>query len=413
MKKLITLSALCLSIIIARAQQTTESKDFKIYSISVNNQMQKFSQDKNYAAASNLIKEWIAKFDKESPEVKKDFAGNLGGMYYNLVCYDALQGKKADAITEFQKAVTLGYTDYQHILVDTDLDGLRKDKQFIAIMQDLKEKKDFGYILQNSGPYNLKEKTTALPAFTYEDANSPNLVSLKNRFNLDSVSGNGDEISKVKNLLHWTHNAVRHDGNSGNPKSKNAIDLIAVCKKENRGVNCRMMATILRDVYQSEGFKTRIVTCMPKDTADFDCHVITVVWLNTLNKWVWMDPTFNAYVSDDKGNLLNIEEVRNRLVNGGALVLNEDANWNNKNKQTKAFYLDNYMSKNLYWLECSAKSAWDVETRKPGMQTIEYLNLYPGTYSTIHQPVKKDGDMIEYATNNPAYFWQKPTDLNQ
>lgn len=413
MKKLIILSALCLSIIISRAQQTTESKTFENYFVSMDNQRQQFSHDKNYPAAANLVKEWIAKFDKESPAVKKDFAGNLGGMYYNLACYDALQGKKADAIAEFQKAVTLGYTDYQHILVDIDLDGLRKDKQFKAIMQDLKEKKDYGYIIRKSGSYNLKEKTTALPAFTYEDASSPNLVNLKNQFNLDSVSGNGDEFSKVKKLLYWTHNAVRHDGNSGNPKSKNAIDLIAVCKKEGRGVNCRMMATILRDVYQAEGFKTRIVTCMPKDTADFDCHVITVVWLNTLNKWVWMDPTFNAYVSDDKGNLLSIEEVRNRLVNGGALVLNEDANWNNKNKQTKAYYLDNYMSKNLYWLQCSAKSAWDVETRKPGMQTIEYLNLYPGTYSTIHQPVKKDGDMIEYATNNPVYFWQKPTDLNQ
>jgi hypothetical protein len=30
-----------------------------------------------------------------------------------------------------------------------------------------------------------------------------------------------------------------------------------------------------------------------------------------------MDPTFNAYVSDTKGNLLNIEEVRAMLIDGG------------------------------------------------------------------------------------------------
>jgi len=223
----------------------------------------------------------------------------------------------------------LGYADYQHVLVDTDLDGLRNYKPFKTALLSLRKKGDYGYVIQNSGPYNDKEKLP-LPTFIYQSTASPELATFKKQFNLDSVSGHGDEISRIKNLLYWTHNIVRHDGNSANPKSKNAVDLITVCQKENRGLNCRMMATILKDAYQAEGFKARVITCMPKDTADNDCHVITVVWAESLNKWVWMDPTFNAYVSDDKGNLLNIEEVRNRLVNGGPLVLNPDANWNNK-----------------------------------------------------------------------------------
>ena len=60
------------------------------------------------------------------------------------------------------------------------------------------------------------------------------------------------------------------------------------------------MATILKDAYQAMGYPARTVTCMPKDTADFDCHVITVVWSKQQQKWIWMDPTFNAYVSDEK-----------------------------------------------------------------------------------------------------------------
>ena len=47
-------------------------------------------------------------------------------------------------------------------------------------------------------------------------------------FNLDSA-GSGDELSKIRNLMHWVHNAVRHDGSSSNPTSRNAIDLIEVC----------------------------------------------------------------------------------------------------------------------------------------------------------------------------------------
>lgn len=123
-----------------------------------------------------------------------------------------------------------------------------------------------------------------------------------------------------------------------------------------------------------------------------------------------MDPTFNAYVTDGAGKLLNIEEVRQRLVGGkyNDLVVNDDANWNNKNKETKAQYLGYYMSKNLYWLQCSSKSEWDVETRKPGMEKIEYIDLYPGTFRSVHKLVKTMGDTKEYATNNPDYFWQKP-----
>ena len=48
-----------------------------------------------------------------------------------------------------------------------------------------------------------------------------------------------------------------------------------------------------------------------------------------------MDPTFNAYVKDEHGNLLSIAEVRERLITDQPLYLNEDANWNNKSKQTK------------------------------------------------------------------------------
>jgi hypothetical protein len=288
------------------------------------------------------------------------------------------------------------------------MEGLRGNKRFLDDVQKLREKRDYSYIIQNSGPYK-NVAVANLPGFTYQSASAPELVTLKNKFKLDSVAGNGDEISRMKKLLYWVHNEVRHDGNSNNPSSKNAVDLIAVCQKENRGVNCRMMSTILRDVYQSEGIPTRIVTCLPKDSTDRDCHVITVAWAKSLNKWLWMDPTFNAYVTDAKGNLLNIEEVRQRLVAGGDdLVLNNDANWNNKSKQTKAYYLGYYMSKNLFWLQCSSKSQWDIETQKAGTANVDYINLYPGSFNSIHKNVKASGDRVQYAINNPDYFWQKP-----
>lgn len=96
-----------------------------------------------------------------------------------------------------------------------------------------------------------------------------------------------------------------------------------------------MMATILNECYLSLGFKSRYITCMPKETEFDDCHVINMVYSNDLKRWIWVDPTFDVYVMDEKGELLGLKEVRERLTNGKMLILNPEANWNRENSQTK------------------------------------------------------------------------------
>lgn len=397
---------ICTTIAFAQTNVTTVN-DFKDYTIKLENDRRAASAKKDYATAAGLMSQWVDQYEKSTVEIKKEYKPYYPGMYYNLACYENLQGKKLAALNALDKAVAMGYSNYANTLVDTDLASLHQEKRFKTALQTLRERGDMNYILQKSAPYK-NEQVKDLPAFSYQPTDAAELVKFKKDFNLDSVAGNGDEISKIKNLLHWVHNVVRHDGGSDNPALKNGKDLIAICKKDNRGINCRMMATILKDAYQAEGFKARVVTCMPKDTTDFDCHVINVVWSNTLNKWVWMDPTFNAYVSDAKGNLLSIQEVRERLKTGADLTLNEDANWNNKEKQTKEHYLDYYMSKNLYWIQCAVNSTWDLETYKKDGPVTAYINLYPGTFNTIHQSKKVSKGSVTYAISNPEYFWQKP-----
>jgi len=409
MRKTFLLAMLCACCCLAKAQTSQTEHAFSAYSTAMNKKLSEASQRKDRKQLLTLINEWFEAYEKEPAAVQKNFKSYLPNMYYNLACYQALENLGELAITSFQKAVDAGYVNYAHALKDSDLDGLRTNKHFIAALQQMRLKGDYTYILKTAGDYRTKAYPTTLPPFTYQKASATALVNFRNKFNLDSITGKGDEISKIKNLLYWVHNLIRHDGNSSNPRSKNAIDLIEVCQKENRGVNCRMLATVLKDAYLAMGFESRAITCMPKDTADFDCHVINIVWSKSLNKWLWMDPTNNAFVSDDKGNLLSTEEVRQRLVNDQPLVLNENANWNNKQKQTKAQYLDYYMSKNLYWLQCTVKSEWNLETQEEGKPIVEYINLYPGAYSTIgNQAKEQTKSLTMYATGNAAYFWKKP-----
>ncbi len=264
--------------------------------------------------------------------------------------------------------------------------------------------------LKNAKEYDYSDQRP-IPEWSYMSADNPDLKQLKKEYKLDSIAGNGDEISKIMNLMYWLHDLVPHDGNSSNPSPRNAMNIIKVCKEQNRGVNCRMLATVLNECYLAMGIRSRFITCMPKELEFDDCHVINAVYSNDLGKWIWIDPSFAAYVKDENGVLLGIQEVRERLIDGRPLVLNEDANWNHKEKQTKEYYLDTYMAKNLYRLECSPESKYNMETRTGSTEAV-YVQLLPldALNQSPQKDVKKQGETtwINYKTNNPDLFWVKP-----
>jgi len=316
-------------------------------------------------------------------------------------------------ISEVGQVVTF-YTDIDSISVrvneKTNFDFIillnKKDSAYTKV----KYKEPYLTTLKKAKKYSLNQ-SRELPKFTYQDSSDVNLKRIRKDFNLDSIAGKGNEVSKLLNMMHWVHNIVRHDGGSSNPTLKNAIDLVNVCQVENRGVNCRMMAVILNECYLSMGYKSRMITCMPKPLKFNDCHVINSVYSKQLNKWIWLDPTFDAYVMNEKGELLGLQEVRNRLTNDQPLILNPEANWNRQNSQTKENYLYNYMAKNLYRLETPIHSTYNYETKEKG-KTVEYMQLLP--LDGINQEPKikisesEKSKMVykTYITNNPNLFWE-------
>jgi hypothetical protein len=270
-------------------------------------------------------------------------------------------------------------------------------------------------ILKGASKYNINDNR-ALPEFTYESSNDPQLVALRKKFKLDSVAGFGNEISRLINLLHWVHNNIHHDGqHESGIYNKNANDIIDVSRKTQIGVSCGELASVLNDCYLAMGWHSRKVYCFPKDSLgnDPDSHVINIVYCASQKKWLWVDPTNDAYVMDEKGNLLSIEEVRERLINNRQLIVNPDANWNHRSSTEKPFYLEFYMAKNLYQLYCPARSEYDYESQGKH-DTIAYIHLLPLDYSKQKPDQSKrfseylKMNVIDYRTNNAALFWKSP-----
>lgn len=260
-------------------------------------------------------------------------------------------------------------------------------------------------ILKESAPYAEAFSDTLI--WSYASPSDSILTAARVRFNLDSIAGSGDDWSKIKNLTYWIHEVIRHDGSRPDrPTAPYELgNIIEYAQKDSAGANCRMMAIALNQALLAEGIPARFLTCQSKayDT-DSDCHVINVAWSKELGKWVWCDPTFAAFVTDPDGTPLHPGEVRERLINGEELVLNEDANWNHENLQTKEDYLENYMAKNLYLISAYNVSRPLTEGPEANFEGVEQITLEPLGFGMR---------WTNHPTSDAASFWQPPVNTKK
>lgn len=316
---------------------------------------------------------------------------------YDKACILALTGKKKQALAALEQSVNDGYKDYVNMLNDNDLASLRKDKKFQTLLVVVAGRSSLG-VLRKSAPYGKEEGKE--PPFSYQSPESKTLRMVREYFNLDSVAGTGDELSKIINLLHFAHDNMEHDGAHRAFVEMDAIDLYNYCKATGRGINCRQLAISLCEMYLAMGMPARYVTCMPADPRDTECHVINSVWSSQLGKWLYIDPTMDAWVMDENGTMLSIAEVRQRLIDGSPLVLCETANWNHEIPQTKEHYLEQYMAKNLYYFDCIKASRFNPESDYRGFDQSAYIKLVPVGFV--------GGVSISESTTDAELFWAEP-----
>lgn len=275
-------------------------------------------------------------------------------------------------------------------------DSLKQSMEYAwNLGDDVKTKLE---VLKESPSYGAD--TVQKPKFEYALPSDSLLTATREYFNLDSIAGNGDDIYRIKNLLYWVHNSIPHAGDNGlAPGERTLRNTYESAKRDSCGYNCRALAISLAEALLAEGIPARYVTCQSKEwDTDNDCHVICTAWSESLGKWVWVDPTFAAYVTDENGTLLHPGEVRYRLQNDLPLILNKDANWNNRYTENKEYYLDEYMAKNLYIMSVNALNQVAPEGPSSHRQG-KFVALVPAgsDYTNAH-----------VMTTDEEWFWQPP-----
>lgn len=282
----------------------------------------------------------------------------------------------------------------------------------VATADSLKAAMDFAWnrgdevktmldILKESPAYAAD--TIKKPDFAYVLPSDSMLTATRLHFNLDSIAGTGSDVERIKNLLYWVHDNIRHDGNNGLPKGPRSLQNIYYsARRDSCGWNCRALAIALTEALLAEGIPARYLTCESKKwDSDQDCHVICVAWSESLNKWIWVDPTFAAYVADENGLLLHPGEVRYRLQNDLPLVLNADANWNNEYFETKEDYLEDYMAKNLYIMSANLLNQAEPEG----------MSAHKQGYAAALVPAGSNYSAAYVITTDEDWFWQAPSEF--
>lgn len=190
----------------------------------------------------------------------------------------------------------------------------------------------------------------------------PKLIELNKRYELSKIAGDESDLTKTLNLLHWLSNNTFHNGNYNGLIPNNSIDLMnyTFAKGEEAGVHCFALATILTDCYLSVGLKARKVFIMPCNPYEADNHVVTIVYINELRKWIMVDPSFDGYMMDKNGTILSPWEARQVLSEQEFIQLNPEFNYNGdysgeKYGETPKSYVE-YMAKDLFYFCCTATS---------------------------------------------------------
>lgn len=246
---------------------------------------------------------------------------------------------------------------------------------------------------------------SAAVQFQYSDALDENLKKLRETYHLDAVAGEGSEAGRIINLMKWVNRLTWHHPNPRLPGLRNALHLIPLCKGWKRGISCWMYALILNEVYLSMGFASRLVHLQPYSNEDRESHFVVAVYSPEAGRWLYMDPDFGGYFTDEQGQLLGIPEIRRRLVAGERLVANRDVKGFTLVLGKRSYPW--YLSKNIFKYMCAQRSKFDQET---DCKDKVYYALIPDGYREellLGPEITKRGAWIVYI-NDEELFWRKP-----
>ena len=205
---------------------------------------------------------------------------------------------------------------------------------------------------------------------------------------------NKHDFSTVKELLRQFSAKIHQDGvNYTHCKEHGTIAQIKRSLSQNSFTNCRGMAIIFSGILRAYGFKSSYVTCLPYSQSDKECHVVCEVYIEELDKFIFIDPSTQVCLMKND-EVLNLLEIREYIRN------NEDISYYRGTPNiVEAFDLIGYLgyfSKNIFqFVKCinNCEEKESTEDNSICFVPLEYKDIVKDKYKVISSNIN---DFYQY-----------------
>ena len=205
---------------------------------------------------------------------------------------------------------------------------------------------------------------------------------IMNYFQLDTLINDKKETwQKALAIGKFVSTNIPHGNQKTQPLAKDAITLWEFTKAVEPAINCRLHSFFTSQLLTSAGIKNRILTCLPYDSTDGDCHVVNIVWIPEQKKWAMLDTDQSIIVVDENGTPLSPFEMRRYYTERKHFTILSNYTEPIDNMD----YYTSYMAKNTCWFASPVDYTDTIQNClvPAGMKPWAYNYNYISTQSEI------------------------------
>ena len=220
-----------------------------------------------------------------------------------------------------------------------------------------------------------------------------------------SISKNFQQgtLNHVLELLRWVYEKLLYTDDAVDcPMFKTALEVLEYAERYRKNVSCYAHAIVLTEILLYYGYWARTIHCLPMGTFPYDVHCVTIVFVNELQKWVMLDPTFNIYICDEHDSPISLPDMRSRIIEGKKVIPCSNNRFKSRKIDKLIESYMKYMVKNLFCF---------YYVFNEGPQFVDSYLLYPMNYLPYDTPVeiKTYGKKRIHYIRDDDFFWETST----
>jgi len=185
---------------------------------------------------------------------------------------------------------------------------------------------------------------------------SPYLTTLREKYKLGKLCARAHTyFDKVLTISGWVNRLWKHNG-SNEPKKSDALSILEEVE-QGAEFQCVEYGIVTAACLKALGLPARVLALKTKDVATRPSgagHVVMEVYLNDLQKWIMVDPQFDAIVLKDCIPL-NAVEIQAAATNGEKLTILTS------NPDTPVEYYISWVYPYLYYFDTPFDNREDIK----------------------------------------------------